>query len=315
MSRTREDLMDAAIQVSNAGDGENTKERIGGILYDISEHIGEGGGGGGDPLNHPLSDINNTFTSNPDGENKILVWNGEAWEYQIKPSGGGGSGDSISISPATFTDGVTVAEYEINGEQSMIKAPNVTVTQVQTSGTKIATISINGSETQLYAPSGGSGGATSLNDLSDVTITSPQRGQILKYIGSSNWINEDLDIELVKTYYGNEALIDTELSQLFKIMAEKRRNKAILCHITGVEGARDYTVCIHIELLYSGNNYETYRIYKVSGFITSNPAEDLYLMVSVGRSANDYSEYIVKANTSDPSAPSIYPIVEVSKKL
>lgn len=39
------------------------------------------------------------------------------------------------------------------------------------------------------APAGGGGGAEALNDLTDVTLTSPTNGQVLKYDGS-NWIND-----------------------------------------------------------------------------------------------------------------------------
>ena len=37
---------------------------------------------------------------------------------------------------------------------------SVTVTQIQTTGTKIATITVDGDDTDLYAPSGGGGGDT-----------------------------------------------------------------------------------------------------------------------------------------------------------
>lgn len=57
------------------------------------------------------------------------------------------------------------------------------------SGTKIATVTIDGTTTEVYAPtSGGSGGATSLGVLSDVTLNSPSNRQYLKYNGSK-WIN------------------------------------------------------------------------------------------------------------------------------
>lgn len=154
MSRTKEELLEASNQVKNeTQQGANTANRIGGILYDISEHIGEGGGGGGDTvtitptqltgtkianysingqegslyaptsgggdtLNPPLSSIN-TLNANPSSSNQILVWNGENWVYQTKPSGG-------------------------------------------------------------------SGGAQNLSDLGDVNIPSPQNGQVLKYNDSSS---------------------------------------------------------------------------------------------------------------------------------
>ena len=75
-------------------------------------------------------------------------------------SGGGGSGDSVSW------------------------------TQITATGTKIATIAINGNPTDVYAPT--SGGASSLSGLSDVDVTTspPTNGQVLKYDNTSGkWIN------------------------------------------------------------------------------------------------------------------------------
>lgn len=55
------------------------------------------------------------------------------------------------------------ATYDTVGEAS--------VTQVQTSGTKIATVTIDGTATDLYAPEGGGGGGGML-----VTFTTPDYG-------------------------------------------------------------------------------------------------------------------------------------------
>lgn len=62
----------------------------------------------------------------------------------------------------------------------------VSVTQIQSTGTKIATITVDSVGTDIYAPTGG--GASALNDLSDVTITSATTGQILQYDGT-DWVN------------------------------------------------------------------------------------------------------------------------------
>lgn len=65
----------------------------------------------------------------------------------------------------------------------------VEVTQVQTTGTKIATITVDSVGTDLYAPNGG-GGASALDDLSDVSIDTSTlaSGQVIKYDGTS-WVN------------------------------------------------------------------------------------------------------------------------------
>jgi len=83
------------------------------------------------------------------------------WIYDFTMSGGGG-GDSVSWS------------------------------QIVTTGTQIATININGTPIDVYAPTGG-GGSSSLNDLTDVTISTPTDDQFLRYDGSK-WINEAVTI-------------------------------------------------------------------------------------------------------------------------
>lgn len=65
---------------------------------------------------------------------------------------------------------------------------NVAWNQLSISGTKIAQISINGTVTDIYAPT--AGGATALSGLSDVNLFSPTDGQILKYDATNQvWIN------------------------------------------------------------------------------------------------------------------------------
>ena len=69
-----------------------------------------------------------------------------------------------------------------------IGGSTVSVTQKTTTGTNIADITVDGTTTQLFAPT--SGGASSLSGLSDVNITSVSNGQILQYDSSSDkWVN------------------------------------------------------------------------------------------------------------------------------
>ena len=75
------------------------------------------------------------------------------------PSGGGGSGSTVTVSPILY------------------------------SGTAIAEITVDGSVTTLYAPAGG-GGASVLDDLNDVSITGVANGQILVY-RDGVWVNEN----------------------------------------------------------------------------------------------------------------------------
>ena len=87
----------------------------------------------------------------------------------------------------------------------------VTVTQTLSSGTKIAEVSVDGTVTNLYAPSG-SGGATSLSGLSDVQLSqSIGEGQALRYDSTSGkWVNAPITPHV-------------ELTQLTEITLEPNR--------------------------------------------------------------------------------------------
>lgn len=72
----------------------------------------------------------------------------------IADGGGGGGGDSVIITPVV-TSGTKIADVSVNGIDADLYAPNpteVTVDQVQQSGTKIASIEVNGQSVDLYAP-------------------------------------------------------------------------------------------------------------------------------------------------------------------
>ena len=104
-----------------------------------------------------------------------------------------GSGGSTVIITPTLSSGTKVADYEIDGVAGSLYAPNgggstVSVTQKTSSGTNIASITIDGVVTELYAPN--SGGASTLEDLTDVNITTPTDGQALVYDATNDkWIN------------------------------------------------------------------------------------------------------------------------------
>ena len=57
---------------------------------------------------------------------------------------------------------------------------DVTWNQIQQSGTKIAEITIDGNQQDVYVPSSG-GGSSTLAGLSDVDLSSIQNGQVLTY--------------------------------------------------------------------------------------------------------------------------------------
>ena len=65
----------------------------------------------------------------------------------------------------------------------------VSFTQLQLSGTKITEIDIDGTVTEIYAPTGG-GGSSTLAGLTDVTLTTPANNQILRY-NNGVWENSN----------------------------------------------------------------------------------------------------------------------------
>lgn len=79
---------------------------------------------------------------------------GTAW------SSGGGGGDTVSWTQ-DVTTGTKIASIDINGNSTDVYAPSggsgdtVSWTQITTTGTKIAEIDINGTSTNVYAPTGG----------------------------------------------------------------------------------------------------------------------------------------------------------------
>lgn len=108
-----------------------------------------------------IADANpNDFYLNPsEGAVYHCVTGGDAstatWSYDFTMTGGGGGGSVVGWNQI----------------------------QTSTGATKIAEITIDGSTTDVYAPQGGGGGASSLDDLSDVGIDTQtlDDGQILAY--------------------------------------------------------------------------------------------------------------------------------------
>ena len=73
----------------------------------------------------------------------------------IADGGGGGGGDTVVITPVV-TSGTKIADVSVNGVEKDLYAPNPTqviVNQEQQTGTKIGSIEVNGVEIDLYAPS------------------------------------------------------------------------------------------------------------------------------------------------------------------
>lgn len=129
-----------------------------------------------------LADVN--VDNLQDGE--VLVYDSDS-EKWVNASGG--SATSLdNLSDVSITGPATGEILTYNGSEWFNSPLAVYVTQIQSTGTKIATITVDDVDTDLYAPT--SGGSSSLTGLSDVNITSVSDGQVLKYDSStSKWVN------------------------------------------------------------------------------------------------------------------------------
>lgn len=109
--------------------------------------------------------------------NITWTWTGSAWAILSSVGGGGGVGTQNTFA--------TVA-----GDSGSVEASSPTDTLTIAGGTDIST-TVTGSTVEIaYTGSGGGGGggASSLNELSDVNISNPQEGEVLKY-SAGEWAN------------------------------------------------------------------------------------------------------------------------------
>lgn len=111
---------------------------------------------------------------------------------------GNGTNDENRSNARTLSwtgDETIAGDLIFNGNTSLTSEladkSEVTWNQINVTGSKIAEISIDGTTTDVYAPT--SGGATSLSGLSDVTITSATNGQVILYDSANSvWKNSNL---------------------------------------------------------------------------------------------------------------------------
>lgn len=134
------------------------------------------GSGGGSSTLSGLSDVSLSSPTSGDA----LVYNGSTWENETLAD----VATSGSYADLSNTPSIPTKVSDLNNDSGFTAT---SWNQIQQSGTKIAEIDINGTTTDVYAPTGG--GASSLSGLSDVTLTTPSNNQILRYNGSK-WVND-----------------------------------------------------------------------------------------------------------------------------
>lgn len=101
-----------------------------------------------------------TITQDPEDEESTIVAHKDTFEI-IVPTGGGGGGSVVSWNQIVQS-GTKIATVTINGNSTDVYAPSgggstVFYTPILESGTQIGTLTIDGVDNPLYAPSGGGG--------------------------------------------------------------------------------------------------------------------------------------------------------------
>ena len=151
----------------------------------------------------PFESVDTTNDFAVDGSNKLTINRGTFGTMKIVSGGTTtnleASGDATleidagSNVTISADDSANPKKITINSTGGGGGGDTVSWSQIQTStgATNIADITINGTTQHVYAPSGGGGGASSLNDLSDVTITgTPTQGQTLVANSSGVFVNQ-----------------------------------------------------------------------------------------------------------------------------
>lgn len=80
------------------------------------------------------------------------------WQLFAEDGSGGGGGSTVTVTQV-LTSGTKIATIGVDGTDTDLYAPDgggggstVSVTQIQSTGTKIATITVDGNGTDLYSP-------------------------------------------------------------------------------------------------------------------------------------------------------------------
>lgn len=97
----------------------------------------------GDVYNITAADAANNINA---GDN--VVWNGSDWDNL---AGVFDVSEKVKVTAEAFTAGTKIASIEINGTTTEINAPTVAVAADATTGNKLATITIDGTATDIYA--------------------------------------------------------------------------------------------------------------------------------------------------------------------
>ena len=146
----------------------------------------------------------------------------------------------------------------------------------------------DGTSTQWVQPttpsygSGSGGGATTINELSDVTITTPSEGQVLKYNGT-NWVN---DTDATSGGGGSSNSFATiAVAGQSSVVADSATDTLTLVAGTGITittVAGTDTITIAASGGAAGNNFETIAVAGQSNIVADSSADTLTLAAGTG---------------------------------
>jgi hypothetical protein len=134
-----------------------------------------------------LSDVDTTTTTPTSGQ--VLKWNGTKWVPGDDATSGGGGTDADTL------DGLDSTYYlNYNNLNNKPSVPTSILTLTDTpatfSGSAGRTVKVNAGGTALEFVADAGGGASTLNDLTDVTISTPAQGDVLYYNGTG-WVKQN----------------------------------------------------------------------------------------------------------------------------
>ena len=134
-----------------------------------------------------LSDVDTTTTAPVSGQ--VLKWNGTNWVPGADSTAGGGSTDADTLDGL---DSTYYLNYNNLNNKPTISSTFVSLTDTPANFTGAANrfVKVNSAGTGLEFVAAGASGATELNELSDVTISSPSQGDVLYYDGSG-WVKQN----------------------------------------------------------------------------------------------------------------------------
>lgn len=147
-----------------------------------------------------LQDLDNvTISSVTSGQ--ILKYNGSNWVNADESTGSSSFADLTDVDLSNLQNG-QVAKYNSTTQKwenaNESGGSTVSVTQIQSTGTKIATISVDSVDTDLYAPNGGGSGGHTIVDDAGTDLTQRTNLQFKGAYTEDNSTDDTTEVNVVR---------------------------------------------------------------------------------------------------------------------